>query len=439
MAGQRVVPPLAELYRDLDHAADQPPLIVIPGAFGSQLRRRSTGEEIWPRSNFSLLLSSYPDIELEIDPETLEPITYDVEAFEIFREGLGRDFYGAVLNTLEDVGGYTRRRVGDPGEPTGRTYYVYLYDWRLDNVAAVQGLHELMERVAEEHGNSRQQVDVLAHSNGGLLARYYARYGTADVLTENPVPASGNGSHRVRRLLLVGTPNLGSMQPVLSHVRGEEMGLRHIPADVVATCSGAPQLMPHPEHVWLVNRRGEPVDLDVYDIETWRELGWSIFSAKARARMIRRRGSRMAADAHGQMLDAYLSKHLTRGRRFQEVLSLPARPDEPRPYLFGGDCAPTVARLVLGRAGKGYAGYERADLIPNPLPGMNYEGLINDPGDGVVTRESLMGRLSRTDPRPVPRLETSHSVFLCEAHQSLTGNPSFQDNLLYTLLSLEED
>lgn len=437
-AGRRVAPPLADLYRDLDHAVDQPPLIVIPGAFGSQLRRRSTGEEIWPRSNVSLLFSSYPNIELEIDPENLEPVTGDVEAFEIFREGLGRDFYGAVLNTLENAGGYTRRRVGDPGEPSGRTYYVYLYDWRLDNVAAVQGLHELIERVAEEHGNSAQQVDVLAHSNGGLLARYYARFGTADVLTEHPVPAVWNGSHRIRRLLLVGTPNLGSMQPVLSHVRGEEIGLRHIPADVVATCPGAPQLMPHPDHVWLVNLRGEPVDLDLYDIETWRELRWSIFSPKARARMIRRRGGRKAADAHRKLLAAYLDRHLARGRRFQEALARPARQDEPRPYLFGGDCAPTVTRLVIGKGRNGYSGYERADLIPDPAPGVNYPALINDPGDGVVTRESLMGRPSRMDPGQT-RLEISHSVFLCEAHQSLTGNASFQDNLLYTLLSLEEN
>jgi pimeloyl-ACP methyl ester carboxylesterase len=383
-------------------------------------------------------LSSYPDIELEIDAKTLEPITDDVQAFEIFREGLGRDFYGSVLNTLEDVGGYTRRRIGDYGDPTGRTYYVYLYDWRLDNVTAVQGLHELIERVAEEQGNPAQQVDVLAHSNGGLLARYYARYGTADVLSEPPEHASGNGSRRIRRLLLVGTPNLGSMQPVLSHVRGEEMGLRHIPADVVATCSGAPQLMPHPDHRWLVDLRGDPVDLDLYDIETWRELRWSIFSSASRGRMIRRRGSRKAADAHKEVLEAYLARHLVRGRRFQEALSQPAGPDEPRPYLFGGDCAPTVARLVLGRNRNVYSGYERAGNIPNPLRGMDYESLINDPGDGVVTRESLMGRPSRRAEMQVAPLEISHSVFLCEAHQSLTGNLSFQDNLLYTLLALEE-
>ena len=122
----------------------QPPLIVIPGEFGSQLRRRSTVEEIWPRSNLSLLFSSNPDIELEINPETLDPVISDVEAFDVFRQGLGQDFYGKVLETLENIGGYQRGYIDDAGERRDRTYYVYTYDWRLDNVAAVQGLHELI-------------------------------------------------------------------------------------------------------------------------------------------------------------------------------------------------------------------------------------------------------------------------------------------------------
>ena len=444
-AGRRGVPPLSELYRDTPSTAAQPPLIVIPGAFGSRLRRRSDGEEIWPRSNLSLLFSSYPDIELQIDPTTLEPVTDDVEAFDIFRHGLGQDFYGAVLRTLEDVGGYHRRVAGDPIESPvpGRSFYIYLYDWRLDNVAAVQGLHDLIEQVARDYGDSGLQVDVLAHSNGGLMARYYARYATADVLSDESVnqrlpKPNSHVSGRIRRLLLVGTPNLGSMQPVLSHVRGEEMGFRHIPADVVATCSGAPQLMPHPAQHWLVNLHGDSIDLDVYDIETWRELGWSIYSAASRGRMLRRCGNRRAADVHMEVLEAYLSRHLKRGRRFLECLSVPSRPDEPRPFVFGGDCAPTVARLVLDRQGARYHGYERADLIPNPLPGIDYQSLINEPGDGVVTRSSLMGRPPAAENARIQNLEIAHSTFLCEAHQFLTGNLSFQDNLLFTLLRLEE-
>ena len=111
------VPPLADLYREAGAGVKQPPLIVIPGAFGSQLRRQSTGEEIWPKSNLSLLFSSYPDIELEIDPDTLEPVTGDVEAFDIFRKGLGQDSNRAVLRTLErvvDVHGGQRRTGGYP-------------------------------------------------------------------------------------------------------------------------------------------------------------------------------------------------------------------------------------------------------------------------------------------------------------------------------------
>ena len=89
-------PPLKQLYQSVPVPEDQPPLIVIPGAFGSKLRRRASREEIWPRSGFALLFSSYPDVEVTIDPDTLDPVADDVEAFDIFRKGMGRDFYGEI-------------------------------------------------------------------------------------------------------------------------------------------------------------------------------------------------------------------------------------------------------------------------------------------------------------------------------------------------------
>jgi hypothetical protein len=145
-------PPLKRLYQSVAVPEDQPPLIVIPGAFGSKLRRRATGQEIWPRSGLALLFSSYPDVEVTIDPDTLDPVADDVEAFDIFRKGMGRDFYGALLSTLETIGGYQRAYPGQPAALPARPYYVYTYDWRLDNVAAVEGLHRLIEQMAEDHG-----------------------------------------------------------------------------------------------------------------------------------------------------------------------------------------------------------------------------------------------------------------------------------------------
>lgn len=309
------IPPLRELYSD-SVQREAPPLIVIPGAFGSRLMDTRSGQEVWPRSSAKLLFSSYKGLEVEIDEATLDPVAGAIRPSGVFRRGLGRDFYGQILDTLEQAGGYRRRRPGDRVEPGQRNLYVYLYDWRLDNVAAVKQLHELIERIREDYGDPRLRVDMLAHSNGGLLARYYARYGTVDHLDAGGATPTYAGASAIRRLLLVGTPNLGSMQPVLSHVRGEEMGLRKIPPEIVATTSGAPQLMPHPALPWLLDRKGDAIARDVFALETWEEFGWSIFDPRVRARTIQRKGGGVRGRRYLEMLEAYLDRHLRRGRNF---------------------------------------------------------------------------------------------------------------------------
>ena len=105
-------PSLPWLYRTTQENIDQPPLIVIPGAFGSSLRDQRSGREIWPGSSGNLLVSNYTDLELEIDPATLQPVKREVRAYNIFEQGLGRDFYGPVLRTLQGAGGYAR--CGEP-------------------------------------------------------------------------------------------------------------------------------------------------------------------------------------------------------------------------------------------------------------------------------------------------------------------------------------
>jgi hypothetical protein len=428
---------LEELYRE-NGGHELPPLVVIPGAFGSRLLDTRTDREIWPRSSARLLFSSYKGLEVEIDEHSLDPLVGTIRPYAVFRRGLGRDFYGQILTTLEGPAGYRRRQPGEPVEPGQRNYYVYLYDWRLDNVAAVAGLQELIERIRDDYGDPRLRVDILAHSNGGLLARYYARYGVRDHLDGGPASPSLVGASAIRRLLLVGTPNFGSMQPVLSHVRGEEMGLRTIPAEIVATTSGAPQLMPHPALPWLVDRNGDVVERDVFALETWRDFRWSIFDSKVRERTIRRKGGGITGRRYLGLLEEYLAKHLARGRHFLSLLARDAGPGDVTPYVFGGDCDATVARLVLEEVRGKWQGREHADAVSRPISSIDYQDLIHDPGDSVVTRESLLGfnqqRLREGFPS-LPRLRIAHSVFLCEQHQFLTGNATFQNNVLHTLLN----
>jgi len=436
-------PPLRQIYGATPSSPEQPPLVFIPGAFGSNLRDQHSGRELWPASDLSLLVGTYPHLELAIDPDRLEPITDGVIADGIFKDGLGQDFYGRALRTLERAGGYRRRYPGDPVEPGQRNYYLYLYDWRLDNTRVVGGLHDLIQQIRADYGNPQLQVDLLAHSNGGLLARYYARYGRAVLPDAGPVVPVDPGANAIRQLLLVGTPNLGTIQPVLSHLRGEEIGLRKIRPEVMATCPGATQLLPHPCLPWLIDLRGAIVNRDVFSMATWQEFRWSIFDPAARRRIIAQHGGGAAGAAYLEMLERYFDRQLHRGRRFIEALTLPGWKDDVPIYLFGGDCSPTLARLVLERVDGRMHARERPGDIVAPRQDVDYAALMFEPGDLVVTRGSLEGRYASallnasTEPRSCISdlaLQTRQSVFLCEEHQQLTGNSTFQDNLLYTLL-----
>jgi hypothetical protein len=76
------------------------------------------------------------------------------------------------------------------------------------------------------------------------------------------------------------------------------------------------------------------------------------------------------------------------------------------------------------------------------LAGVDYDWIMLEPGDGTVTKSSLLAR-ETLDPS-VPRhrwvsFPLDYPIFLCESHTALTGNITFQDALLHTLLSLDSD
>lgn len=431
-------PPLEELYRQTATSPTQPPLIVIPGAFGSVLRDAATGREIWPGSNLDLLLGSYRRLAVAFDEESLEPLPGAVSADGVFTDRLGQDFYGAILHTLERVGGFRRCTPGQPPDRSRRNYYVLVYDWRLDNSISARRLHALIESIRADHADPTLRVDILAHSNGGLLGRYYARYGTADLEAASPARPSCEGAAAIRRLLIVGTPNLGTLQPVLALVRGEELPLRKIAPEIVATCCGAPQLMPHPAVPWLADVRGRSVTRGVFEIDTWRELRWCIFDPDVRERTIATHGGGAAGRRYLEGLERYFARHLARARLFMTRLAEPAPEADVRPFVFGGDCAETPALLVAENIRGAIRARENPAAIEAPEPGVDYRALMFEPGDLVVTRSSLLGSVARgaalTGAAPAP-LRITQSVFLCEEHRSLTANSSFQDNLLNTLLS----
>jgi hypothetical protein len=76
--------------------------------------------------------------------------------------------------------------------------------------------------------------------------------------------------------------------------------------------------------------------------------------------------------------------------------------------------------------------------IQAPRPGLDYEELMLEPGDGRVTKPSLLARETLDPSAPQHEdsfLPLAYAFFLCEPHDTLTGNINFQDNLLNVLLT----
>ena len=79
------------------------------------------------------------------------------------------------------------------------------------------------------------RVDVIAHSAGGLVARYYVRYGGRDVLDAEAPPPLDPGGHGIDRLVLIGTPNFGSIAAVQQAMFGKRFPLGLAGPEVLAT------------------------------------------------------------------------------------------------------------------------------------------------------------------------------------------------------------
>ena len=102
--------------------------------------------------------------------------------------------------------------------------------------------------------------------------------------------------------------------------------------------------------------------------------------------------------------------------------------------VFGSACVETPARCLLEEVDGRVHIRLHPDDVEHPIPGIPYKLLMLEPGDGSVTKASLLARDSLDPHAPQSDFPIAWSVFVCEHHQHLPANPMFQDNLLNILL-----
>lgn len=98
------------------------------------------------------------------------------------------EWYHALSTSLADLNTEATRRYR-----VDARVYCAGYDWRLDNARSALRLAGVVDRALRETG--AEQVVLVAHGMGGLVARYYCR--------------CLGGEERVARLVLIGAPSLG--------------------------------------------------------------------------------------------------------------------------------------------------------------------------------------------------------------------------------------
>ncbi len=437
----------------------KPPIIIIPGITGSELVNQKTGEKLWPE----LFPKDGEALALPITSTNLSDNRDDVIATKVIESAQLIKFipeigvYGALFKALESHGGYRRGDIDAPS-PDGDhdTYYLFAYDWRRDNVESARKLASKIEEIKHRTNRPDLRFDVIAHSMGGLIARYYAMYGDRDVLGNENKRPDWRGAQNIGCLALIGTPNAGSMDALRSLIYGYSITEANKPRinlfkslgrATIFTAASVYQLLPRKETARFYDAKLEPIKLDLYDAQSWKRYQWSAaFDPEIKKRELKTSIKKLGeaegrSDAEKKMgsRENYLLSVLKRGADFQAALDADSVPPENlRLHLVGGDCEATLAGALIVDV----KGEPRTLFSPGKIPRQLRDEAFKKmfiPGDGRVTRQSLFGLTFNLDSPDtgITRLMKQppvYTLFGCESHGDLPINLSMIDNLLTLLL-----
>ena len=417
------------------------PVIIIPGLTGSELVNAKTGEEVWFKARRAkdddLRLPISPVLSRNRDDLVTRDIIRSVQFLKILPE---TEIYERLIVALEARGYREARWETAKRGDSQDTFFVFPYDWRRDNVESSRLLVRRIENLKRRLGRADLKFNVIAHSMGGLIARYAAMYGNADIPSAAPKP-SWAGARHFEKIFLLGTPNEGSVASLNSLLNGfSYIGgglnlpfIQNISRFDVFTIPSIYQLLPH-EGSFLVYDEGlKPLAVDLYDPEVWEKYDWAIWRDDD--------FSKKFTPAEQRNAQAYFRAALLRAKRFQAALD--ANTSEKVPvsfYLVGADCKETSNAILLRRNEKKsrWETHFKADAFTSAsgekVTDQQIKPLLFALGDSVVTKRSLAGESLIAGGRKTV-LPIVSELYQCESHNKLVTNPEIQDKLFVLLHS----
>ena len=388
-----------------------PPVVIIPGAPGTELVDRATGERVWP-SAWRMAWSWDGNARLALPLD--DPENTSVVPGRLLREvRVGRmrfpiHVYDGLEKRLHEMG----YREGDWRSPAGAGEYFYFpYDWRQSVEASGRRFFRQLEELYRRLPPDTPPAVVLSHSLGGLVARYALMYGDAALGEAGPLPpVTWAGGSRIGTLFLVATPNQGTFAALKSLEQGVFFHLGHgaFSPDTLFTFPSMFDVLPERIEP-LIDRRGKALPFRLDDPGDWERLGWSVLAP--------RRGSAVAHGTH-EALRAHLERELKRHARLQAALSQVAGSPQPAALYVVGSLSQSVQRTALvTREG----GRTRILFEPPAGAGPDLAPLLFEPGDNMVPDRSLVAAGSTHD--PASSLCFRSVLHSTRPHQGLLSSP----------------
>ena len=416
------------------------PVIVIPGLIGSELINKNTKDKVW----FSLRRAKDDDLRLPISPNLAENkdslVPGDIlRKFKILPLTPDIQIYSRLIESLE-ADGYTEGKIDAP-DASGATdtFYVFSYDWRLDNVENARLLLQKLDELRTKLNRPDLKFNVVAHSMGGLIARYAALYGNTDLTAVKSAP-TWRGASYINSMSLIATPNGGAAASLNSLLKGFSLfggGKLNIPFIQkitkfdLFTIPSVYQLLPHAGAVRAYDENLRPLKIDIYDPATWEKYGWAAYSDEDF-------GKNFDA-AEQEQAKAYFRAVLLRAKLFQAALDAKPAVRSPIPtYYLGSECKDTPSGMIIRHDPKkdrwetdfGSPSFTKSNGVK--VSSKQTKKLLESPGDGVVPKSSLIYSYEK-----LGRLQNRHSGVLindvtisCDEHNRLTGNAAVDKNLV---------
>lgn len=422
------------------------PVIVIHGFMGAKLRDEKNDQNVWGYftgvealgiiSNEQLRGLSHP---MGLG-KPLKELRNDVKATGLLDQVKIRmmgmvfhlDAYDGLINILTQAGYYPESKPLPPGKHF-YSQFVFYYDWRRDLPENAARLHQftlekrayLQKEYEKLYGlkNFDVQFDIVAHSMGGLLSRYYLRYGDQDL------PADGvtlpkldwKGSKFIDKLIIVGTPNGGYLDTCIEMINGLNIGGPVFPPGVVATFPTYYQMMPVPgaRSVLYADNTSGP-EVDMFDPNVWIAMNWGLVNTQQDEVLKITLPNVTDAKERRKIAIDHLTKCLKRAKQFISAMNADGTPpNDVALFLFLGDAAQTNRTVVVDRKNGSIKVTE------------------TEPGDGKILASS-----ARYDKREsgewVPFFESpirwTAIYHLSSSHMGLTNSVDFANNATFLLL-----